>query len=94
MTEVYSDEHGDEAEYKKALKAVVDRLNSIDGQDDSQGAVICFVDKKAEEFSIHGVNLDSAEVKAVFMLASADLRQDLEKIKAQIEKELTNPNQH
>ena len=94
MSETYSDHHGDESGYKKALKAVVDRLNSIDGQDDSQGAVVCFVDKKAEEFSIHGVNLDSAEVKAVFMLAASDMRHDIEKIKAQIEKELTNPKQH
>ena len=94
MTVNSSRDVNDEAGYKKHLAEVVDRLAAIDGQDDSQGAVVCFVDKKEQAFSIHGVNLDTAEVKAVFMLATTDMRHDLEKIKAQIEKELTKPNQH
>ena len=89
-----NEDTNDEAGYKKHLAEVLDRLAAIDGKDDSQGAVVCFVDKRAEAFSIHGVNLDTAEVKAVFMLATVDMRHDLEKIKAQIEKEITQPNRH
>lgn len=87
---------GDEAGYKKHLTEILDRLAAIDGRDNSKGAVVCFVDKKEQAFSIHGVNLDIAEVKAVFMLATADpdMRLDLDRIRAQIEKEVTQPPQH
>ena len=94
MTVNSSRDVNNEAGYKKHLAEVLERLAAIDGKNDALGAVVCFVDKRLEAFSIHGVNLDTAEVKAVFMLATADLRHDLEKIKAQIEKEITNPNQH
>ena len=94
MTVNSSRDVNDEAGYKKHLAEVLDRLAAIDGKNDALGAVVCFVDKKEQAFSIHGVNLDTAEVKAVFMLATTDMRHDLEKIKAQIEKELANPNQH
>jgi hypothetical protein len=96
MTVKHNGDVGDEAGYKKHLTEVLDRLAAIDGKDTSLGAVVCFVDKKAQAFSIHGVNLDSSEVKAVFMLATADpdMRLDLDRIRAQLEKEITQPPQH
>ena len=94
MTVNSSKEVNDEAGYKKHLAEVLDRLAAIDGKNDALGAVVCFVDKRVEAFSIHGVNLDTAEVKAVLMLAGAAQHLDIEKIKAQIEKEITQPNQH
>lgn len=91
-----NEDTNDEAGYKQHLAEVLDRLAAIDGKNDALGAVVCFVDKRVEAFSIHGVNLDSSEVKAVFMLASADpaMRADFERLKAQIEKEVTQPPQH
>ena len=96
MTVKHNGDVGDEEGYKKHTAEVLDRLAAIDGKDTSLGAVVCFVDKKAQAFSIHGVNLDSSEVKAVFMLATADpdMRLDLDRIRAQLEKEITQPPQH
>ena len=95
MSETYEDSSNDEQAYKNNLSNVIAKLQQIDGYDNAYGAVVCFVDKKQETFTIHGVNLDPDEVKAVFLLATADFKTEVvDRIKAQFEKELTNPNQH
>jgi hypothetical protein len=95
MSKTFEQSTNDEQSFKNHLGNVIAKLQQIDGKEDAYGAVICFVDKKQESFTIHGVNLLPEEVKAVFVLATADFQTELvDRIKAQFEKELTNPNQH
>ena len=95
MSTTFESGTNNEEAFKNNLKNVVAKLQQIDGHDDAYGAIVCFVDKKQETFTIHGVNLLPDEVKAVFLLATTDFKTEIaQRVAAQVEKKMTNPPQH
>lgn len=85
---------GDQISYDKHHAMVLDRLAKIKGDDTKDSAVVIFIDRDKQELFTHGINLTSDEVTAVLAIATADIQGDLDRIKAQVEKQLLNPQQH
>lgn len=89
-----NDSIGNQSEYDKHHAMVLDRLAKIKGDETKDCAVVIFIDRDKQELFTHGINLTSDEVTAVLAIATADIQGELDRIKAQVEKELTNPQQH
>ena len=85
---------GNQSEYDKHHAMVLERLSKIKGDETKDCAVVIFIDRDKQELFTHGINLTSDEVCAVLAIANADIQGDLERIRAQVEKELLKPKQH